>query len=65
MIQIKKVESKSDFKTFVKFPFKLYKGNPFWVSPIINEELNLIDVIEELIISQFFFEKIISIFYFN
>ena len=44
MIQIKKVESKSDFKTFVKFPYKLYKGNPFWVSPIINEELNLIDV---------------------
>lgn len=44
MIQIKKVESKSDFKSFVKFPFKLYKGNPFWVSPIINEELNLIDV---------------------
>ncbi len=44
MIQIKKVESKSDFKAFVKFSFKLYKGNPFWVPPIINEELNLIDV---------------------
>lgn len=43
MIQIKKVESKSDFKDFVKFPFKLFKDNPYWVPPITREELNIID----------------------
>ena len=39
MISIKKVTSEDDFKDFVKFPNKLYKNSKYWVSPIINEEL--------------------------
>ncbi|MBP0902513.1 GNAT family N-acetyltransferase [Mariniflexile gromovii] len=39
MISIKEVKTKSDLKTFVKFPFKLYKDSKYWVPPIISEEL--------------------------
>jgi len=39
MITIKEVATKSEFKEFVKFPFSLYKNNPYWVPPIINDEL--------------------------
>ena len=39
MISVKKVTSEDDFKDFVKFPNKLYKNSKYWVSPIINEEL--------------------------
>ncbi|SDX51183.1 hypothetical protein SAMN05444411_106108 [Lutibacter oricola] len=31
--------SKKEMKAFVKFPFKLYKNNNYWVPPIINDEL--------------------------
>ena len=40
MIQIKEVESNSDLKSIVKFPFTLYKNSKYWVPPIINEEIN-------------------------
>ncbi|WP_411896150.1 GTP cyclohydrolase [Winogradskyella sp. A2] len=39
MITIKEVSSKSGLRTFVKFPFKLYKGSKYWVPPIISEEV--------------------------
>lgn len=39
MITIKEVITKSDLKKFVKFPFTLYKDNPYWVPPIIKDEL--------------------------
>lgn len=35
--------SKKEMKAFVKFPFKLYKDNPYWVPPIINDELESFD----------------------
>ena len=38
-IQIREVKTKCDLKKFVKFPFSLYKGNKFWVPPIINDEV--------------------------
>lgn len=37
---IVEVKSKSDLKEFVKFPFILYKDNPYWVPPIIKEEID-------------------------
>ncbi|WP_298534031.1 GNAT family N-acetyltransferase [uncultured Algibacter sp.] len=40
MITLKKVESKKDLKSFVKFPFKLYKDSKQWTPPIISEEIN-------------------------
>lgn len=39
MITLKEMISKKEMKTFVKFPFKLYKNSPYWVPPIINDEL--------------------------
>jgi len=43
MVTLKEVVSKSDFKEFVKFPFTLYKESPYWVPPIIKEELETFD----------------------
>lgn len=43
MIEIKEVKSKKEMLDFVKFPFLLYKTNPFWVPPIINDELETFD----------------------
>lgn len=40
MITVKKISSKKDFNDFVKFPFKLYKNNPYWVPPLIKDEVN-------------------------
>ena len=39
MIIIKEVFSKSELKKFITFPFSLYKDNPYWIPPIINDEL--------------------------
>ena len=43
MISIKKVTSHSDYVNFVNFPNKLYKNSKYWVSPIISEELEMMD----------------------
>lgn len=34
MIQIKRVESKSDWKQFIDLPWKIYAKDPFWVPPL-------------------------------
>lgn len=39
MITVKQVQSKKDLKSFVKFPFSLYKNSKYWVPPIISQEL--------------------------
>ncbi len=38
MIQIVKVQSSADLKEFIRFPFKLYKGNPHWVPELDKSE---------------------------
>ncbi|NAY91075.1 GTP cyclohydrolase [Muricauda sp. JGD-17] len=43
MVHIKKVGSKGDLKKFVKFPFALYKDSPYWVPPIIKDEMESFD----------------------
>ncbi len=43
MITIKEMTSKKELKTFIQFPFKLYKNSKYWVPPIINEELESFD----------------------
>lgn len=40
MLEIREVKSLSDLKRFVKFPFKLYAGEPRWVPPLVMDELN-------------------------
>ena len=43
MITIKEISTKKGMKQFVTFPFSLYKGDPYWVPPIIKDELNTLD----------------------
>ncbi|MBC9795646.1 GTP cyclohydrolase [Sinomicrobium weinanense] len=43
MITVKEVKHPREIKAFVKFPFKLYKGSPYWVPPIIKEEIAVFD----------------------
>jgi GNAT superfamily N-acetyltransferase len=42
-IQIQKVISKHDLNTFVKFPWRVYKGDPNWVPPLIAERLDYLN----------------------
>ena len=39
MVEIKEARSKSEMKSFVCFPFDLYKDSPYWVPPIIKDEM--------------------------
>jgi len=43
MITIKEISTKKELTAFVKFQFTLYKNNPYWVPPIIKEEVNSFD----------------------
>lgn len=43
MISIVELHSKSELKDFVKFPFNLYKGNKYWVPPLISDEIDFFD----------------------
>lgn len=39
-VQIKRVETKKDLKTFIEFHYDLYKGNPYDVPNLYSDELN-------------------------
>ena len=43
MIEVREVVTKKDFKEYVKFPFLLYKNHPYWVPPLIADELETFD----------------------
>ena len=43
MIVVEEVKTKKGIQNFVKFPFKLYKNSPYWVPPIIAEEIKVFD----------------------
>ncbi|MEY3368397.1 MAG: hypothetical protein RI973_1552 [Bacteroidota bacterium] len=38
-ISLRQVETKKDLKAFISFPFDHYKGNPYWVPPLIQSEM--------------------------
>ena len=40
-IIIKEVRTNKDLMDFVKFPMKLYKDNPYFVPPLVNDEKNI------------------------
>jgi hypothetical protein len=42
-IVIKEAKTKAEYIAFVKFPYSLYKENPNWVPPLINDEIETID----------------------
>jgi len=43
MITVREADTKSLIKEYVKFPFTLYKDNPYWIPPIIAEEAESFD----------------------
>ncbi len=43
MVQLKEATTKKDLKRFIKFPFSLYKDCPYWVPPLISDELETFD----------------------
>lgn len=42
-VQVKTVVAKRDLKAFIAVPFDIYKANPYWVPPLIGEELKNFD----------------------
>lgn len=43
MITIKEAITKKELLEYIKFPFSLYKDHPYWVPPLINDELETFD----------------------
>ena len=43
MISIKEAKTKKELLESIKFPFTLYKDNPYWVPPLISDELETFD----------------------
>lgn len=43
-LTISTVENGSDLMTFITFPWKVYKDNPYWVPPLISEREVFLDV---------------------
>jgi len=39
MVKLKEVVGPRDLKKFIKFPYTLYKENPYWVPPLFFDEL--------------------------
>jgi len=42
-VTVRKVESKADLDTFIKLPWKIYQGNPYWVPPLISLQRRKLD----------------------
>ena len=36
-IEIKEVKSKKELNDFLMLPYRLYRNNPFWVPPLIED----------------------------
>lgn len=43
MIEVRQVETKADHQIFFEFPWKLYKGNPYWVPPLKSTRKHTLD----------------------
>ena len=39
-IEIREVTTRRDLKRFVMFPFELYKGNTYWIPPLIKSDMD-------------------------
>ncbi len=40
---IKIINSKKELKQFIKFPYRIFKGSPYWVPPLVRDELEMFD----------------------
>src|SRR3989304_7492283 len=42
-LSVRIVETKAEFNTFFKFPWILYKGDPYWVPPLVSMQKDKLD----------------------
>lgn len=42
-VSIKEVKTRNDLRLFIHFPFKLYRGDPYWVPGLVADEWNTLD----------------------
>ncbi|NDJ79107.1 MAG: hypothetical protein GYB65_22890 [Chloroflexi bacterium] len=42
-LSIRKVESRADFTTLLRFPWAVYKGDPHWVPPLVSMQRHKLD----------------------
>ena len=42
-IKIEEVTTQKQLNSFIKFPFSIYKGNPYWTPPLLMDEKNTLD----------------------
>ncbi len=42
-IEIRKVQTRREKNTFLTFPWRIYRGDPFWVPPLLPERKKVID----------------------
>jgi hypothetical protein len=38
-LHIKEVRNEQDLMTFIRFPWMIYKGDPYWVPPLVKDQL--------------------------
>lgn len=43
MVKIEEVTNQKQLEKFIDFPFSIYKGNPYWVPPLLMDERNTLD----------------------
>ena len=44
--EISEVQNKRDLKCFVKFPLQLYRNHPYYVPPLITDEISIFSPIK-------------------
>jgi GNAT superfamily N-acetyltransferase len=42
-LAVRRVESKKDLRMFIKFPWKVYAGNEYWVPPLLLDRKKILD----------------------
>ncbi|MBC6935007.1 MAG: GNAT family N-acetyltransferase [Chloroflexi bacterium] len=42
-VEVRKVENRDEFKALFEFPWTLYKGDPYWVPPLLSMRRDLLD----------------------
>ncbi|WP_455381970.1 GNAT family N-acetyltransferase [Salinispira pacifica] len=44
MVELKELRSRQELRSFVNFPFQLYRESPYWIPPLISDDLNTLDL---------------------
>jgi hypothetical protein len=39
-LQVREVQNSRDLMTFIRVPWQIYKGNPYWVPPLVKDHLS-------------------------